>query len=167
TGLPGRRALDETLERVTGQYAIAMVDVDHFKRFNDRFGHDIGDEALRMVASKLARTPGGGRAFRYGGEEFALLFLRKDAKQAAAHLETLRESVAAEPFTVRQPKRTKASKGSGKNKRGAGGGKRVKLTVSIGVSDYASADGAAEQVMKAADKKLYMAKRRGRNCVIC
>ena len=68
TGLPGRRALNELLPQLGGRYAIAMGDVDHFKNFNDTYGHDAGDQVLRMVAGKLSRVAGGGRAFRYGGE---------------------------------------------------------------------------------------------------
>ncbi|MER3423211.1 MAG: GGDEF domain-containing protein, partial [Nitrospiraceae bacterium] len=54
TGLPGRRALNETLLKLSGRYTIAMVDVDHFKTFNDQYGHDVGDQVLRMVASHVA-----------------------------------------------------------------------------------------------------------------
>src|SRR4029077_7824091 len=73
TGLPNRRALDEALARLSGDYALAMVDVDHFKQFNDTHGHDAGDRVLRSVAQQLRATRGG-QAFRYGGEEFCLLF---------------------------------------------------------------------------------------------
>jgi diguanylate cyclase (GGDEF)-like protein len=55
-----------------------MSDVDHFKRFNDTHGHDVGDQVLRLVASKLSKVSGGGRAYRYGGEEFALVFRRQN-----------------------------------------------------------------------------------------
>lgn len=73
TGLPGRRAFNETLKRATGTYSIAMIDVDHFKKFNDTHGHDTGDDVLKLVASRLSRVGDGGRAFRYGGEEFAVV----------------------------------------------------------------------------------------------
>jgi len=79
TGLPGRRALDEALLRLGGRYAIAMVDIDHFKRFNDQYGHDAGDQLLRMVGGQLTQIEAGGRPFRYGGEEFAVLFPGKSA----------------------------------------------------------------------------------------
>src|SRR6266511_119993 len=68
TELPGRRALNEALPRLSGQFSVAMVDVDHFKRFNDTYGHDAGDHVLRLVAARLAQAPGGGTAYRYGGE---------------------------------------------------------------------------------------------------
>ena len=53
---------------------MAMIDVDHFKKFNDTHGHDIGDQVLKLVAARLAQVEGGGIAYRYGGEEFAVLF---------------------------------------------------------------------------------------------
>ena len=101
TGLPARRALNDVLRRAAGTYTVAMVDVDHFKKFNDTHGHDVGDQVLRMVAGRLGRVAGGGRAFRYGGEEFAVLFTGKSAAESAPHLEALRASVAAASFALR------------------------------------------------------------------
>ena len=77
TSLPGRRALKEYLLKLGNEYTIAMLDIDHFKKFNDTHGHDVGDQVLRMVASKLVGFSGGGKAFRYGGEEF-LWYSRKN-----------------------------------------------------------------------------------------
>src|SRR5262249_53401748 len=74
TQLPSRRALNEALLKLGDSYSIAMMDVDHFKKFNDSYGHEAGDQALRLVASRLARIAGGGRAYRYGGEEFPVVF---------------------------------------------------------------------------------------------
>jgi GGDEF domain-containing protein len=74
TGLPTRRALNESLLQLGAHYTVAMVDIDFFKKFNDRYGHDVGDQVLRKVAGILARVDGGGRAFRYGGEEFIIVF---------------------------------------------------------------------------------------------
>src|SRR6185436_12678910 len=68
TGLPGRRALDARLRSLPGRYTVAMVDVDHFKKFNDTHGHDIGDQVLKLVGARLAEVGGSGKAFRYGGE---------------------------------------------------------------------------------------------------
>jgi len=77
TTLPSRRAFHDALLRLEAPYSIAMVDIDHFKRCNDTYGHDTGDQVLRMVASRLARVSGGGQAYRCGGEEFAILFSGK------------------------------------------------------------------------------------------
>jgi len=74
TQLPSRRALNEALMKLPESYTIAMVDVDHFKKFNDTYGHAAGDQALRLVASRLAFVTGGGKAYRYGGEEFTVVF---------------------------------------------------------------------------------------------
>src|SRR5207249_5511257 len=106
TGLPGRRALDEALLRLGGQYAIAMVDIDHFKRFNDEHGHDAGDQLLRMLATKLTGIEGGGRPFRYGGEEFAVLFPGASSEGALPHLERLRQTIERAPFTLRSEEHT-------------------------------------------------------------
>ena len=74
TGIPSRRALNERLAALGNRYTIAMLDVDHFKNFNDTYGHDLGDQVLKMVAAHIAGVGGGGKAFRYGGEEFTVLF---------------------------------------------------------------------------------------------
>src|SRR5882724_4837384 len=100
TGLPARRALNEALARLSGTYTVAMVDVDHFKRFNDVHGHDVGDQILRMVGARLGEIGGGGRAFRYGGEEFAVLFPGKSVSEAGIHLEALRRTIEAASFTL-------------------------------------------------------------------
>src|SRR5207253_9119178 len=108
TGLPARRALNEALARLRGVYTVAMIDIDHFKRFNDEHGHDIGDQLLRMVGARLADIGGGGRAFRYGGEEFAVLFQGKDVSEAGIPLEALRRTIEAAPFTLRGSQRPPA-----------------------------------------------------------
>ena len=84
TGLPGRRALEERLRSLGGRYAVAMVDVDHFKKFNDTHGHDIGDQVLKLVGARLAEVGGGGIAFRYGGEEFSRALPRREPGGRAA-----------------------------------------------------------------------------------
>jgi diguanylate cyclase (GGDEF)-like protein len=161
TGLPARRALNEALQRLNDTYTVAMVDVDHFKKFNDTHGHDVGDQVLRMVAERLGRVDGGGRAFRYGGEEFAVLFPGKSAQESAPHLETLRMAVAGATFTLRgkdRPKRKPESRGRG------GGAGKVTVTVSIGAAQ-ARGSAVPEEVVKAADRALYRAKEGGRNRV--
>ncbi|HKN88528.1 MAG TPA: GGDEF domain-containing protein [Nitrospiraceae bacterium] len=74
TGLAGRRAFNDTLLRLGSEYVIVMIDIDHFKRFNHTYGHEVGDQVLRMVASHITPVSGGGQGFRYGGEEFAVVF---------------------------------------------------------------------------------------------
>ena len=162
TGLPARRALNDALLRVGGTYTVAMVDVDHFKKFNDRHGHDVGDQVLRMVAGRLARVDGGGRAFRYGGEEFAVLFPGKTVEESVPHLETLRAAVAGASFTQRGHDRPKRKP---KSPRARGASARpLAVTVSIGAGQ-ARGSALPEQVVKAADKALYRAKEGGRNRV--
>lgn len=162
TGLPARRALRDALMQMEGAYTIAMVDVDHFKRFNDDHGHAAGDQVLRLVATCLGRVGGGGRAYRYGGEEFAVLFRGKNVIESAPYLEKLRESVAESAFMVRGPGRPRRKP---KSRRGrASKTRRIVVTISIGAAHSRGTAGPAE-VLKAADKQLYRAKEGGRNRV--
>jgi diguanylate cyclase (GGDEF)-like protein len=101
TTLPARRAFNDALLRLEEPYAIAVVDIDHFKKFNDTYGHETGDQVLRMVAAKLAGVTGGGRAYRVGGEEFSILFPGKSAKDSMPHLELLRSVIEVATFRVR------------------------------------------------------------------
>src|SRR5262245_40815907 len=107
TGMLARRAFNEAVLKLGDDYTIAMVDVDHFKTFNDTYGNDCRDQGLRMVASKLIHGPGGGQAFRYGGEEFASIVAGKSAKNAVLDLEHLRQTIADTPFIVRGADRRK------------------------------------------------------------
>ncbi|HIJ77948.1 MAG: GGDEF domain-containing protein [Desulfobulbaceae bacterium] len=163
TGLPARRALNEALMKLGGRYCVAMLDIDFFKKFNDRYGHDVGDQVLGMVAAKLRQVGGGGCAFRYGGEEFTILFSGKSAQQAQPYLEKLRKTIAASGFKIRgsgRPKR-KPPKGGGKG----GSRKQVSVTISIGLADHNGGRDTPFTVIKAADKALYRAKNGGRNQV--
>jgi diguanylate cyclase (GGDEF)-like protein len=101
TSLPARRAFNDALHRLEEPYSVAVVDIDHFKKFNDTYGHDTGDQVLRMVASRLASVTGDGRAFRVGGEEFSILFEGKSVKEALPHLELLRAIIEESVFQVR------------------------------------------------------------------
>lgn len=161
TGLPGRRALNQALLQLGNRYTIAMLDVDHFKKFNDTYGHDIGDEVLKKVAAQMAQVGGGGKSFRYGGEEFTVLFPGKSTDAALPHLEQLREAIANTPFVVRGAKRPK--KKPEKTKRG--NNKEVTITISIGAAERKGENTSAQAVIKASDKALYRAKRGGRNRV--
>lgn len=164
TGLPGRRALDETLTRLGGDYVLAMVDVDHFKRFNDRYGHDVGDQALRMVADELASVTEGGRAYRYGGEEFAVVFTGRSPAQTRDALEALRHDIEGRSFSIRSPKRPR--KKPDKPMPPSGPSEQVNLTVSIGAAGPGNRNPEPGDVLRAADASLYKAKRRGRNRVV-
>jgi diguanylate cyclase (GGDEF)-like protein len=161
TGIPGRRALDEAFLKLTGNYTVAMVDIDHFKRFNDRHGHDVGDQVLRMVASKLSQVSGGGKPFRYGGEEFTILFPGKSTAESMLHLEGVRKAVAQTRFIIRGRRRPSIKPED--PKKFGGWRKKVKITISIGVAERNEKYGGPEQVIKAADKALYRAKKAGRN----
>ncbi len=162
TGLPGRRAFEEAVRSLGRRYTIAMLDVDHFKRVNDQHGHPVGDQLLRFIATRLRRLPYG-RAFRYGGEEFALLIPAKGVEGVLPFMENLRASVELASLTLRgkdRPHRKPTRRG-----RPAGGKDQVRVTVSIGVAQRDRTHTSPQAVLKAADEALYRAKRKGRNRV--
>jgi diguanylate cyclase (GGDEF)-like protein len=162
TGLPSRRALTETLAALDGAYTIAMVDIDHFKNFNDTYGHDAGDQLLRMVGARLAEVGGGGRPFRYGGEEFAVIFTDTALDDALPHLEALRVSIESTGFGLRATDRPRSRPEAPPTARPA---RRVSVSVSIGAAEAGRRAGPAHEVLAAADAALYRAKRTGRNKV--
>jgi diguanylate cyclase (GGDEF)-like protein len=159
TGLPSRRALNDLLAELGERYAVAMVDIDHFKKFNDTYGHPAGDQLLRKVATTLSDVAGGGRPFRYGGEEFAVVFTGLSAEEATPHLENVREVIAKSSFGLRGSRRPRRRP---KQPRPSNG-RSQRVTVSIGVADSTSAGPAPADVVRAADEALYRAKRAGRN----
>jgi two-component system cell cycle response regulator len=157
TGLGNRLALQEDLiglearvDRHGHRYCVAIVDVDHFKAYNDTYGHLAGDQALRSVALALGSvTRAGDLLFRYGGEEFLALYPDEGADGATAATERLRAAVAS----LAIPHVGNAASGI--------------VTVSAGVA-MAGPDNprTADQVLKAADAALYRAKQTGRDRVV-
>lgn len=153
TTLPSRRSLNEDLLKLNGIYVIAMVDIDFFKHFNDTYGHDAGDDVLRLIAGFIGKC-NNGKAFRYGGEEFTILFPGKKLVDVLPDLEELRKKIANAIFLV--PSEVENEK-SLKNS--------LHITISIGASESTHKSINPEEVIKAADKALYRAKDQGRNCV--
>jgi diguanylate cyclase (GGDEF)-like protein len=191
TGIRGRRAFNESLLSLDQQYAIAIVDIDHFKKFNDTYGHDVGDQVLCMVAKRLSEVAGNGQAFRCGGEEFAIVFRNTSAKEAFEHLDALRQTVERSTFHVRGSDRraeraaeevaeNRNDLRAGKSDRRKTGRKKtaaipnqspgrlsdhLSVTVSMGVAEPSTRYRQPEQVIQAADQALYRAKHKGRNRV--
>lgn len=165
TGLPQRRSLNELCLSLSGDYAVAMIDVDRFKKFNDKHGHDTGDDVLKMVAAQIARVREGGRAFRYGGEEFTVVYPSRTKEQALNSLEQVREAIQDYEMVIRPPR--PASDALPIAKRGKGGTNRrmVSVTISIGVADRSDRSDRPDDVLKKADQALYRAKKAGRNRV--
>ncbi|EKT4564667.1 MULTISPECIES: GGDEF domain-containing protein [Pseudomonas putida group] len=152
TGLPNRAAWSEQVEREMldwqengGHLAMAILDLDHFKRINDNYGHLAGDKVLKIVADQLRKRLRG-RDFiaRFGGEEFVLLLPQTTPAVAAQMAEVLRATVEACPFHFK--------------------GERVVITTSIGLGAFRSGE-RSDQVLKRADAALYRAKDQGRNRV--
>ena len=156
TALANRRFFDSVIEREAARalrddepLALLMVDVDHFKNFNDSYGHQAGDECLRAIAGCLraAARRGGDLAARYGGEEFCLVLVDTDAVVAGRLAERLRQSVAALDIVH-------------------SGSPLARVTVSIGVAVMPAAGiNDASSLLRAADRALYQAKQDGRDRV--
>ncbi|HVY07736.1 MAG TPA: GGDEF domain-containing protein [Burkholderiales bacterium] len=181
TGLPGRRALEEKLVALGPSYAIAMVDVDHFKKFNDTHGHDTGDQVLKLVGAKLAEV-GGGKAFRYGGEEFAVVFPDQGVEDALPHLEKLRRNIEDYRMSARTSEQRRAERRPNSDRRTPSKSafarqdanapplrthraEQLSVTVSIGVAQRTELLDTPSIVIKEADAALYRAKGGGRNRV--
>ena len=181
TTLPSRRAFNDALLRLQAPYSIAVADIDHFKRFNDTYGHDIGDQVLRLVAARLARVGGGGRAYRCGGEEFAILFPGQTVLDVVDHLEQLRAKVESSEFRLRGQDRRQVPRGPDRRnlriRRRTRTGDAIRqfaqeqapaplsVTISIGVAASTAEKALPDLVLEAADKALYRAKANGRNRV--
>ena len=165
TGLPARRALMRDLDALGTTYTVAMVDVDHFKKFNDKHGHDVGDQVLKLVAGTLADVQGGGKAYRYGGEEFTLLFPGKVRDETIVHLNAVRVAVEGASFSLRKWHRPKEKPSLAGEAAPVPTSRQLSVTVSVGVSDSGGTEISPEQILKNADEALYRAKEQGRNRV--
>lgn len=168
TGLLGRRALNERLKGLGKRYTIAMADVDHFKNFNDTHGHDIGDEVLKMVAKHIDKVKGGGTAYRYGGEEFCVVFSGKDIEYSKPYLENVRADIESYKMQIRDKEHREKTKQKAKQRgrrKKERADKTVSVTISIGVAEPSRKHVKVDEVLKAADTALYKAKQNGRNCL--
>jgi diguanylate cyclase (GGDEF)-like protein len=154
TDLPNRRTITgngiarfNAARRTGGKFAVAIIDIDHFKSINDRFGHDVGDLALKHVAALLNHACRGPHMLgRQGGEEFVALLDNANPADARAAGERLRLAIAAHPLGLPSGPLT--------------------ITASIGVSTIDAADKEFDDLLRRADVALYDAKAGGRNCVV-
>ncbi|MDD3325041.1 MAG: GGDEF domain-containing protein [Sulfurospirillaceae bacterium] len=163
TGVPSRRSLEESLLKLGQKYVIAMVDIDFFKKVNDTFGHDIGDDVLKLIASQLCLVKNGGRVFRYGGEEFAILFFNKKEEDCVMALEAVRKAIYSRGFTLRKKGRDEKTK---KHRNDSSRAKKEKISISIGVASAPKDGNNPEDVIKKADIALFRAKENGRNQIV-
>jgi diguanylate cyclase len=155
TQVGNRLHFDDTLARAivrAGENDVPLtllfVDIDHFKKVNDQFGHQMGDDVLRLVAARLKSSVRDGEIARYGGEEFAVILYNKSIQIGKLIAERIRVSIESAEMRVRS---TGASIG--------------RVTVSIGVAELKPRLTAAD-IIQSADEALYAAKRKGRNCVV-
>jgi GGDEF domain-containing protein len=164
TGIPSRRALMQYVQTLGRKYTVVMSDIDHFKKFNDTYGHDVGDEVLKLVASKLHKVTGGGKTFRFGGEEFIIVFPRKTSAEVMPFVEMVRLSIADYDIALRAKPRPPKPKNI-LSKTTPAKEKVVKVTTSFGVAQRTKLHPDFTSMMKQADIALYAAKKGGRNCV--
>ncbi len=156
TGLQNRRAFNETLAQLTVDYEdkpdrlhLIMTDIDHFKQFNDTFGHLTGDSVLRYFSRLILKTKGEKEgAFRYGGEEFVLVLWDSTLEEAQARAEALRQELQQARL-----KRKTDQKPLGT------------ITASFGIGEFKGPEDSIEEFIERADKALYLAKKCGRNQV--
>ena len=153
TGIRGRRAFNESLLTLDQQYAIAILDIDHFKKFNDTYGHDVGDQVLCMVAKRLLGVGGDGQAFRCGGEEFAIVFRSTSAKEAFEHLDALRKTIEKSRFHVRGADR-RAERIAEKSDAGSGDRRGVKRDRRKSVKKKSAAAGLHSPQQRSANHPL-------------
>ena len=155
TNIPGRRALMAALHQYENDaYTLAMIDIDFFKRLNDSYGHEVGDQALRTISARLNNYPHGGQIYRYGGEEFMLLFAHQRIENVLDNIEDMRKRISTTDFFLRSDKQTEASTRPHLAS--------INITLSVGVCQKASQD-KTDDAIKMADTALYKAKQTGRN----
>ena len=165
TGIPNRRAFDEYLKKLGRKYAIAMIDIDHFKKFNDTFGHTEGDNVLRFVAKHI-EDEADGHVFRYGGEEFSVIYRGVHTKNIMKTLDFMRDDLASKIFYLRTSEEIRKSKTKKDRKNTRSYKKTAKVTISIGLSHKTPSKKEPQDVIMKADKALYKAKDNGRNQVV-
>ena len=163
TELPERDVLNRLLHRLGSPHFLALVRVDHFARIRDVFGREVADQVLRMVAAQLRRAPGE-MVFRYGKDEFAVLFDGMSAAQAVPHLEHVRRMIASYGFVVRGPGRRRTEPAVAAHS--AGPRVVLNITVSIGAAERESHKIRPRRVIRAAHEALRIAIEGGRNQVI-
>jgi diguanylate cyclase (GGDEF)-like protein len=138
-----------------------MIEIDSFKKISDRYGLLVGDQVLRMVATKLEKVTGSGLSYRYSGHRFAVVFPVKFVDETIPHLESLRKGVEIYSFILRGPKRPREKPADPEKYRGVQ--KRISLTVAIGVVDRIDASTKPKHVIKVADQVLLNAQNKGGN----
>lgn len=154
TGLSRRGPFEERLREEVARaqsfrstFSILMIDIDHFKRLNDAYGHQVGDEVLRTVARRISEGLYETDVIaRYGGEEFVCLLPRSDPAGLRIKADQIRQRVGAQAFVI--------------------GLEALNVTISIGIAHFPQDGDSAAVVMAAADRALYAAKGAGRNCVV-
>lgn len=145
---PFLQSLIQAAEKTGGNFSLVFMDLDRFKKINDKYGHLFGDDVLRYVGSSLRLSFQGipCRIFRYGGDEFIIVFPHKVTREARQLVQILKHTLAHRPILFRN--------------------KLFKISASYGIATYPADATTVEDVLKKADMALYFSKHQGRNCVI-
>ncbi len=157
TGVYNRRAWENDIREICREankdaqadkgFCVAMLDIDHFKKINDTYGHPIGDAILKQFGGMLKNHfTATGSVYRYGGDEFAIIMPGMTVKEVESHLKSLRSQIAKTMFIAQHGKT------------------RINITISCGLSQWSPGYG-EETVVASADNALYEAKKAGRNCI--
>jgi diguanylate cyclase (GGDEF)-like protein len=152
TGFFTRESFGHFLEKAmreataaNGIISLAMIDLDHFKQYNDKYGHDFGDDILKYAASTIRLTMDENQTyfFRYGGDEFLVVFVGKGPKEVHQLLKSCRHNLLHRPFLLRN--------------------KFLKITMSIGLASFPHDSQTVEELVARVDEAMYYSKKHGRN----
>lgn len=154
TGLANRMTLEGSFQHISSlvkrhkiDFTLILIDIDFFKTINDRYGHDVGDEALCYIANFLNKNIRESDVLaRFGGEEFALFITSIEPNQTSQHIENIREELSRSPFLSDDI--------------------TINITLSAGLATYGKDGTSLESLLKKADERLYQAKHNGRNCIV-
>ncbi len=165
TGIPNRRSLNESLQKLGKHYSLAMIDIDYFKKLNDTYGHAEGDNILRYLATYLNKMFGDD-AYRYGGEEFCIIFDGLSLNRAVKRVDWFRQLITSKKFFLRIPDNIRKHK----SKKDRGNSDKnypfINITFSSGLACRDISNEQPIDIINQADKAMYWVKSHGRNRVI-
>ena len=163
TGLPDREVLDLAVQRLPQRYAVALLEIDQLREVNNTYGRRVGDQLMSMAARKIVHASGAGKVFRYGQDQFLVLFPGKVPNDTLIALESMRKAVVSLDLLLRNrvlivPRKHGAAPAQGTEE-------VLPVTLSVGTAGPGERPGRWEDVMKAASTALFQAKHEGGNVV--
>ncbi len=159
TNIPGRRALMNAVnQHKLHPYTLAIMDIDFFKKLNDTYGHEVGDQALRVISARLSQLIHSGSIYRFGGEEFVLFFPYAQLEEVLDEIEEIRSTISTSDFFLS----TQRKHSNPTQKQGYEQLLSIHITISAGVAQKTSLE-TYDYILNIADTALYKAKETGRN----